>query len=284
MSLTRESNQLSMKLSHTPGGNRLRALREYYSRTQLDVELEANLGIGYLQRVEAGKVRQPERDTLERILTALGARYTERRDVLELFGYVVDAPLPTEDEIQWAIDVYQAEIDRAVFPAYLLDCAHRLLAWNSAVPQLFRMGGSGNPPAIGQRVSMLRVIFDPAYQVVPLIANPDAFFPAQIRALRYEMQWLREEPWNQALIDEMLRYPLFERYWRESERGPAYHLAGRPLVLFQLNLPETGLLQFRLMSEPFAQDRRFRVLYYLPAEPKTMQQCLIWLQASGVST
>jgi hypothetical protein len=130
---------------------------------------------------------------------------------------------------------------------------------------------------------MLRVVFDPVYQVASWISNPDVFFPAQIRALRYEMQWFRDEPWYQALLAEMLECPLFERYWRESESGPTYHVAGRPLVLFQLDLPETGLLQFRLISEPFAQDRRFRVLYYLPAEPKTMQQCLLWVQSSGVS-
>jgi transcriptional regulator with XRE-family HTH domain len=228
-----------MKPSNSPGGKRLRTLREYYGRTQLDVELEANLGIGYLQRVEVGKVQQPERDTLERILAALDASYTDRRDILELFGYVVDAPLPTEDEIQWAIEVYRAEIDSAVFPAYLLDCAHRLLSWNPLITKLFRLDGdSVYQPVISRRVSMLRVVFDPVYQVALWISNPDVFFPAQIRALRYEMQWFREEPWYQVLLAEI---------------------------------------------EPFAQDRRFRVLYYLPAEPKTMQQCLLWVQSSGVS-
>src|SRR5215468_5787831 len=97
----------------TPGGNRLRALREYAGRTQLDVELDADLGSGYLQRVESGKVQQPERETLERILAALGTRYTQRRDILELFGYIVDAPLPTEDEIQWAVGLCRSELAMA---------------------------------------------------------------------------------------------------------------------------------------------------------------------------
>jgi transcriptional regulator with XRE-family HTH domain len=157
-----------MRAPNTPGGNRLRTLREYRGRTQLDVELEAHLGIGYLQRLEAGKVQQPERETLERILAALGARYTERRDILELFGYVVDAPLPTEDDIQWAIAVCQAEIDSAVFPVYLLDCAHRLLSWNLFIPMLFKMEGLQNRPAIAPRVSMLRVV-----SILPTRWHPD---------------------------------------------------------------------------------------------------------------
>src|SRR5579871_3010026 len=132
-----------MKQSLTPGGNRLKALRDDVGRTQLDVELDANLGIGYLQRVESGKVRYPERDTLERILSALGAHYTERRDILELFGYVVDAPLPDQQEIAWAIDACREELDQAVFPAYLLDCGHRLLVGNRLLTAIFgRFPGS----------------------------------------------------------------------------------------------------------------------------------------------
>jgi hypothetical protein len=39
----------------TPGGSKLRGLRERARRTQLWVELEAELGAGYLQRVESGR-------------------------------------------------------------------------------------------------------------------------------------------------------------------------------------------------------------------------------------
>lgn len=267
----------------TPGGNRLRALREYVGKTQLEVELDASLGIGYLQRVESGKVRYPERDTLERILAALGAHYTERRDVLELFGYLVDAPLPDAVEIEWAVGVCHSELQDAVFPAYLLDCGHRLLAWNRYVPRLFKIDQLVSQRA-SQRVhavylSMLRVLFDSAYGVTSLIGNPAEFFPAQIRALRYEMRLFRGEAWYASLIDDLrLGCPLFDRYWSDSlMTRPTLHLAARPLVLLELNLPGAGLLRFRLTSEPFAQDRRFRVIYYIPADAKTIQQCITWL-------
>jgi hypothetical protein len=41
-------------------------------------------------------------------------------------------------------------------------------------------------------------------------------------------------------------------------------------------VPGIGELQFRLSSEPFAQDARFRTIYYFPADPITMQQCAAW--------
>jgi transcriptional regulator with XRE-family HTH domain len=204
-----------MKKSATPGGNRLRALREFCGKTQLDVELDASLGIGYLQRVESGKVRYPERDTLERILAALSAHYTERRDILELFGYIVDTPVPDTAEIEWAVAACQLELTDAVFPAYLLDCVHRLLAWNSFLPRLF---GVEN---FGAQVSMFKLLFDPAHHVTALIANPEEFFPAQIRILRYEMRLFRGEAWYNRFIEEMVaECPLFEHYWSRSIANP----------------------------------------------------------------
>jgi transcriptional regulator with XRE-family HTH domain len=269
-SLTHESN-LVKKAEATPGGNRLRALREDYARTQMDVELDASLGIGYLQRVESGKVRYPERDTLERILGALNAPYTERRDILELFGYVVDTPLPDAREIEAAVGSCQSELASAVFPVYLLDCAHRLLSWNPFLPKLF--GGWQKE----HDVSVLRLMFDPAYGVSGRIANPDAFFPAQIRALRYQMRLFRSEAWVDVLLADLLRQAMFARYWTAAPEQPSGELiAARPLIPLELNVPDTGLLRFRLTSEPFADDRRFRMIYYLPADAATMQQCLVW--------
>lgn len=264
--------------SGTPGGNRLRLMREASRKSQLEVELDAHLGIGYLQRVESGKVQRPERETLERILSVLNARYTERRDVLEMFGYVVDAPLPNEAEIAWAVAVYEKELSDVPFPAYLLDCGHRLLAWNRLAPRLFVFAGRGND-AVLHRASMIHMIYDARYPVRLITANPDVFFPAQMRALRYEMRLFHGEPWYKLLIEEMLGCPLFEEYWRRSEAEADYHIPARPLVPIELKISDAGLLQFRLFSEPFAQDRRFRVIYFVPADGQTTQQCIAWLQA-----
>jgi transcriptional regulator with XRE-family HTH domain len=259
-----------MSLSRTPGGKRLRALREFHGRTQLDVELGASLGIGYLQRLESGRVQQPEHDTLERILAALDARYTERREVLEMFGYVVDAPIPDDGEIEWAISVCQAELDSAVFPAYLLDCAHRLLYWNYLIPALF---DTANTDGL-RRVSMLKMVFDPTYPLAGRIRNPEAFFPAQIRALRYEMQRFHGEAWYGDLIEDMLGCSEFEKHWQQ-EHAETVHIPARPLTPLVLSSDE-GLLGFRLIAEPFVQDYRFRVIFYLPADANTTQQCMRW--------
>jgi transcriptional regulator with XRE-family HTH domain len=261
-------------LGHSPtsGGYRLRTLREALGRTQLDVELDAELGSGYLQRVESGKVQHPERATLERILTALAAPFTERRDILELFGYMVGTSLPTADETAWAIRECQPVLDSIEFPAYLLDCTHRLIAWNRFTLLLFGVIGMDRLAS----TSMLRILFDPACGVADLIANPDSFYPATLRALRYEMRLFRGEVWYAAVIEEMLRVPRFAQHWSALEGEALYPAPARPLIPIQLDVPRAGLLTFRLASEALAEDRRFRIIYYLPADAVTMQQCALW--------
>jgi len=75
--LAQRADGMSKQQTGTPGGIKLRALRERAGRTQLWVELEAALGTGYLQRIESGRVTQPTRATLERILAALETGYSE---------------------------------------------------------------------------------------------------------------------------------------------------------------------------------------------------------------
>jgi hypothetical protein len=201
-------------------------------------------------------------------LFALKSRYTERREILELFGYLVDAPIPDSNDIAWAIAACQTELDSAVFPAYLLDCAARLLYANKLVPKLFH---------ISESKSILRMVFDTQHDLASRIQNTDIFLAAQIRALRYELQRFPEEDWSKQLIEENLNCQGFERYW-QREQQQAVHIPARPLSPLELSVDGEGILSFRLISEPFVQDQRFRVIFYIPADPKTIEICLKWLR------
>jgi transcriptional regulator with XRE-family HTH domain len=285
----------------TPGGAKLRAVREQAGRSQLWVEAEANLGTGYLQRVESGRVAQPGRATVEKIVDALDARYSERRDVLELFGYLVATPLPTPDEIEWARQSCQHELHDVPFPAYVLDCFTRLIAWNRFVPRLLgdqlripspseeegREGVSSRAPTRGISGeatldglvgrSLLSAWFDPGSLFGALLAEPDVFLPALVRALRYEIEGYRNEAWVVMMLAELqAELPRFRDEWIRVTSEPPPISAARILVPIRLNVPGAGQLQFRLVSEPFVRDTRFRLIYYVPADPVTMRQCAAW--------
>lgn len=247
----------------------MRALRDYQGRTQLEIEFEASLGMGYLQRVESGRVQQPERETLERILDALGARFTARREVLEAFGYGTDAPIPNTEDVAWAISICQPALENILFPGYLLDCANRLLFWNALVPRLFDAQSLGHG-------EMHKMVFDARYGMRQRIVNADEFLPAQIRVLRYEMQRFHDEPWWDALIGELMGIEEFRKRW-ESVREEPVHIAARPLTPLEIEV-ESKILRFRLVSEPFAQDHRFRMIFYLPTDALTSEVCIKWGQ------
>lgn len=266
----------TMSSSRTPGGARLRGLREAIGKTQLSVELEAGIGTGYLQRVESGRVVQPERATLERMLMALGARYSERRDVLELFGYLTPAPLPTSQDLEWARDVSRRELDEVALPAYVLDCRHRLVAWNQQVPHIF--GVDPADPALGELAgrSILAAWFDPDSPLSRVIAEPADFLPAMIRAFRSEMQLFHYEEWYPPLIEELRQLPDFRFWWEAVEQEPAVASAARALVPLGITAPAAGPLRFRLSSEHFVRDARFRIVYLFPADPTTMRHCAGW--------
>jgi transcriptional regulator with XRE-family HTH domain len=258
------------KEPRTPGGIRLRALRESCGKTQLDVELDANLGIGYLQRLELGKVQHPERETLERILSTLNASFMQQREVLELFGYAVPISIPSETEAQWAIGVFQSEVSQDTMPAYLLDSAQRLLAWNSLVPKLF------NEVNREPRKDLItRLIFDPISGIAASIVNAEPFFSTQMRIFHYEMQRSGQESWYNTLISEMRQYKVFDEYWIKQSRASQPQVPMRPVARLQLDTGH-GLANFRLICEPFAQDYRFRVIHYIPADTATIYQCLQW--------
>jgi transcriptional regulator with XRE-family HTH domain len=259
----------------TPGGTRLRRLREEQHKTQLWVEAEADLGTGYLQRIESGRVAQPGRATLERILTALDVRYSERREILERFGYTVATPPPTAEEIAWARDLSQRELQAATYPAYVLDCTLRLIAWNRFVPAL--LGLSPDDPHFGlwSRDSFLAAWFDPDSPITPLIAEPHLVLPALVRALRYEIRHrnLDDEPWFPPLLADLHRWPRFHSAWLAVEVEPPAVSAARSLVPLLLNVPNHGQLRFRLSAEPFIRDARFRILSYFPADTAALSWC-----------
>ncbi len=258
----------------TPGGVKLRRLREARGRTQLWVEAEADLGTGYLQRVESGRVIQPGRKTVERILDALETRFSERREMLESFGYLIATPLPDEEDRRWAKEVRQRDLDEIVFPAYALDCTARLVAWNRFVPLMIGLtDGTPLPLSLLTR-SMLASWFDPSTRLGALVAEPDLLLPAMLRPLRFELMHYRGEPWVDSFIAELeSSCPLFRATWAAVNREPLPVSAERARVPLKLRVPGAGILHFRLASEPYTRDSRFRTIYLFPADPATMRWC-----------
>jgi transcriptional regulator with XRE-family HTH domain len=265
----------------SPGGSRLRRAREDAGRTQLWVELEAGLGTGYLQRLESGRVIQPARATLDRILGALRAGYNVRQEIMQLFGYTVPTDPPDEETRRWARDLATPQIASFPFPAYALDCRHVMVAWNAPLERL--LGVDARHPAFKALLerSILEVWFDASSILGRLVADPEPFLSALVVAFRYEMQRFQDEPWSREIIGTMRAIPLIERYWQATAGQPPVVSAARALMPLALSSHTGERLSFRLSSEPFVDDARFRIVYYFPDDVETMNAFKPSSTASG---
>ena len=266
-----------MQQGASPGGQRLRELRQRCGKTQLDIELEAELGSGYLQRVEPGRVKQPLRTTLERILEAMAVESRETEEVLALFGYTCAQRLPTQQEVAWARDCCHELLQAVRLPAYLLDCAHRLLGWNALIPAL--LGVSPDDPNLLQLRGhcIIDAWFDAQSCLGSRVHSAQQFYPQLVQALYHEMLPFRHEAWHSALTTGWLQHiPDFRTYWEQAQQGTPFAVAARLLHPVALKGPQGHLLRFRLAAEHVTQDRRFRLLYYIPFDKKTISLCEVW--------
>lgn len=261
----------------TSVGQRLRILREKQGKTQVDVEVEAQLGEHYLKRIELGQIGKPQRLTIEKILTALSVTYNERKEILELYGYAVSTPLPTAQDIDWAKAVCQEQMRKIIFPVQLMDCAQRVLAWNN--PWARTIGFSPNDPELDRlsAKTVLQIAFDEKLRVNKLFKNPSAYFHHMLPVLKSELRPYFKEDWCKSLIAEAIeRIPHFKEYWHSIDEKELREIAGRPLISLSFQTPKVGVLSFWPSSEPFINDSRFRLLYYVPADIFTMQRCITW--------
>ena len=262
-----------MAESGTSGGALLRTLRASRHRTQQWTELEADLGSGYLQRLESGRVAQPSRLTVERILAALEARFIESRTILEAFGYRASASLPTETERAWARAEVQGALDAARFPAYALDCTARLVAWNAYLPRLIDLGPQDPLPRQMTERSLLFAWFDARTPLGATVREQAAFDLAMTHAFRAELQRFSQEAWPAQMVHDLKALPRFREAWTRVAAEPPPLNASRASVPMSLQVAAVGQLAFRLAAEPFALDPRFRTVHLFPADSATIEWC-----------
>jgi hypothetical protein len=125
--------------------------------------------------------------------------------------------------------------------------------------------------------SLIASWFDPDSLFGALLLEPEIFLPGLVRALRFEIEQYRNEPWVVEMLARLqAELPRFRRIWEQASSAPTPISAARILVPLRLAVPGSGRLEFRLVSEPFVRDTRFRLIYFMPADPTTMRQCASW--------
>jgi transcriptional regulator with XRE-family HTH domain len=281
----RKSRQPKLK---TPGGEKLRALRQAAGLTliELAAKLESDLGkpidVGHINKIETGRIGKPLAETLAAILEGVQASYGERRAVLEAFGYSFSMTLPSPREVDEMRRLSEHELNDATYPILLIDFAHRLLAWNRYAPRLLGLHPDDPRMHAFYGVTTFDLAFNPDLGGQLLLENPDAFWSAWLYMVKSDLYAFRHEPWYAVLLANVRGLPGFSAVWDGLPEGPVRYVASRNIVPLQLRVPGSGILQFRLSSADFILDSRFRIIHFTPYGAVTLHEVARWAEEEGV--
>lgn len=193
-----------------PAGERRRApgLRRQ------EVAQLAGVSVDYYIRLEQGRGPHPSRQVLNALARALMLSQDERAHLFHLAGQPPDRPARRGDvpgPIRHLIG-YLEEV-----PAYVLDAAYNVLAWNPLGEAL--LGDlAGLPP---HRRNIIRRVFA-AQDMADLLGDEDrsAFARVSVADLRAAAGRYPDDPEIQALVAEMLALsPEFAELWHLHEVG-----------------------------------------------------------------
>lgn len=273
------------------GAQKLRELREERNRrfpraaSMEVIAVDAEISFRALHKIETGVTKEPNRETIVRILNALHKVYPislrEYNDVLNKFGFVGAflLPLPpTDEEIAWARQRLHAD-EYNVYPAYLVTIEQELRDWNRFAPRIVGLK-YGTPEMDAFRgITIFDLALNPTYRAALNIENHEEFIPHMIYVIKRELVPLRNELWYHNLVEKAkLKYTRFKEVWESIPDEGLEPVGQRAMGPMHIRTPDGTLLKFRLLGSDFADDLRFRLVQYTPIDDVTEQQCRLWAE------
>ncbi|HYI25718.1 MAG TPA: helix-turn-helix transcriptional regulator [Thermomicrobiales bacterium] len=261
----------------------LRALRETSGLSQLELALRlSDAGIrvdqAHIHRIESGAIKRPTAPTLDAILTVgLNVPYRVRIDVLAAFGYQLRWELPTDEDIEFERRYNADALNHTIWPAYMVDHAHRIWGWNRLFPRL--VGNSADDPGNAGYVGLtvLDILFNPAVGTNRQIANAKSFGPVAVAWFKVMTKPYRQESWFHDLITRAKTWPGFFEIWDQIPEGPQALLVEPPVIPVEIHVPGLAAhLRFRAIQVAMPFDPRFAILHMVPLNVETQAICAAW--------
>jgi transcriptional regulator with XRE-family HTH domain len=140
----------------------LSAARQRVGLSQADLAARASVSLATVKAYEQGK-RHPSRPYLIALMDAMKLEVMERNDLLEAAGYASDADevVPSLGPLQFTKERAQEEIDRARWPAFVLNEMSEVVVANDAALALWGVS-LADYPTVSDR-SLLSFVSDPRF-------------------------------------------------------------------------------------------------------------------------
>jgi len=125
-------------------------------------------------------------------------------------------------------------------------------------------------------------MFNPALGARLLVKNLDALSAAWLYMVKSDLHLFRQEQWYVSLLERLCRLPGFRDVWDSLPEESMRHFASGNIIPLWLQVPGSGVLQFRLSSADFINDIRFKIIHFTPFGARTFRVCAEWAEEEGV--
>ena len=257
-------------MSATLGG----LIKDYRLQKNIS-QLEVVFALGWkepsrLSRIEQGRVGNPSREFIDKLITVLKLSEEEKNELLYTGNY-----LPTEEEISKIREKVDPLIRKWPYPIIVYDFSWRVVHINKISSYIYQFD-----QIMGEKISeslpnILEVIFHPNnhYLKGMKLTQLHNFLMTIILQFKSIQRTRTKGTWYINLIRKMMNDDLFRRLWKESDKVQEEE---KPIDIYErLSVIHNGNaiepLNFHFFSLPLLKDRRFYIEYYIPADMETMR-------------
>jgi len=259
-------------LTATLGG----LIKDYRIKKRLS-QVDVSLRLGWkdtsrISKIEQGRVGKPNRQTAERIITALELNEQEKGHFLLVGGY-----LPTDEEIKKVIKIIKQKVDTWPYPAYLMDFSFRWLYTNVHTLTAANFPHSQKDWVEKTKPNFFIFPFLPKEQLSVEIMKGESedrltsFQIAQIAAFKSENEKYQSESWYKKLLKDLMQYEDFRKLWPKVDAT----MYDKKLFDYEyktmrgIHNGKEVTLRFHLATAKVISDPRFQVVLYFPVNKET---------------
>lgn len=264
-------------------GESLRALRKARRLSAQSLAAEAGISPTTLSHLENDQISQPDRETLEAILSILDhgreLSASERDGVLAPFGYRDGSRLPNAQDIAQALTAWEPYA-HLTLPSYLVDYAQRVHAWNALA-----LGFLGaDTLQTRSQWTVFDIAFSDDFQGAVVVENRDVFMREFVEMVKREFVPFTGEAWlKECLEAAWAKYPEFRRLWDAIPDETLTPVSLRTLGPVSFSIGERRGLRFKIVGTDLVSDPRFRVVQYIPFDEETALRCFALFQPPPAS-
>lgn len=253
-------------LTATLGG----LIKDYRIKKRLS-QMEVSLQIGWkdtsrLSKIEQGRVGKPTRETIDKVIRALGLTDQEKGEFLLTAGY-----LPTDEEIKKASQEVEQKVNSWPYPAVFIDFSWRCLMVNQATIETFGFPKDFINLVPKLKPNLLELVIAPK-ELLPVEIfkgddekNLKPFAVAQTAQFKFEQLGREGDGWYKKLIGRLTEDPEFRKIWLNTD-SKTYHkkLLDYEYKIIKWPNNEKPEVRYHVFSSRLISDQRFQITLYLP--------------------